>query len=64
MAHEERELRDVSELALVLSRIQLQVVEVISKRKPGQARLGSHFSMIAKGSEISGPPQPVPGFAT
>ena len=32
MAHEERELRDVSELALVISRIQLQVVEVISKR--------------------------------
>ena len=40
------------------------VVEVRSRRRPGQATAASIFSMIESGSSMSVPPQPTPGFAT
>ena len=40
------------------------VVETISRRRPGQACLGSIFSMIDSGSVMLVPPQPRPGSAT
>ena len=38
------------------------VVEVISRRRPGQATLSSIFWMMASGSVMSVPPQPMPGL--
>ena len=40
------------------------VVEVMSRRRPGQATWASQPSMTDKGSEMEVPPQPVPGSAT
>ena len=40
------------------------VVEVISSRSPGQATSAFQPSMMASGSAMSVPPQPVPGLAT
>ena len=40
------------------------VVETISSFRPGQACLGSIFSMISSGSLTLVPPQPRPGSAT
>jgi hypothetical protein len=40
------------------------VVEVSSRRRPGQATLSSILWMMASGSVMSVPPQPRPGLAT
>lgn len=48
MAHKEREIRDVSELTLVVSLVQFQVVEILSKRMTNNNLIIQNFLELSQ----------------